>query len=152
MRQVSRAISGFSIGESDSNISCEEKDKPAFEPLQGNPAFSRDSPSRCPLPMQKQNLGPTHIHIAERILLLRCLFKVGIPLESKAGNQLSYRVDWWYTEIFLFAVTSWSLYTFDCVLADTLEFHQGTQDSIPVRVGTWNCSVRIARGSGFISR
>ena len=73
------------------------------------------------------------------------------PLESKAGNQLSYRVDFWYTEIFLVAVTSWSLYTCECVLADTLEFHQETDDSIPVRVGTWNCSVCIARGLGLIS-
>ena len=119
MRQGPRALSRFSISDSDIHISCEEKDKPAFEPLQGNPAFSRDSPSRCPLPMQKQNLGPTHIHIAERILLLRCLWKVGIPLEYKPGNQPSCRVHVWYMELFLIAVvTSWSLYT--CVFLWTL--------------------------------
>ena len=78
--------------------------------------------------------------------------EVGMPLESKAGNQLSYRVDFWYTEIFVVAVTSWSLYTCECVLAHTLEFRQETEDSNPVSVGTWNCSVRIARGSGLISR
>ena len=79
--------------------------------------------------------------------------EVGMPLESKAGNQLSCPVHLLYPELFfLVAVTSWTLYTCECVLADTLEFHQETDDSIPVRVGTWNCSVRIARGSGLISR
>ena len=152
MRQGTRAFSMFSIGDSDIHISCQGKDEPAFEPLQCSPAFFRVSTSRSPFPMWKQTLGSTHIHIVERILLLRCLWKVGIPLESKAGNQLSYQVDFWCMEIFLVVVTSWSLYTCECVLVDTLQLHQGTQDSIPVRVGTRNCSICIARGSGLISQ
>ena len=110
MRQGPRALSRFSISDSDIHISCEEKDKPAFEPLQGNLAVFPVSTSRGPFPLRKQTLCPTHIHIAERILLLRCLWKVGIPLEYKPGNQPSCRVHVWYMELFLIvAVTSWSL-------------------------------------------
>ena len=152
MRLRARAFSRFCIVDSNIHISCEEKDEPAFEPLQSNLAFFRVSTSPCPFPIRKHTLGPTHLRITERILLLRYLWKVGIPLELKARNQLPYRVNLWYTEIFLDAVTSWSLYTCECVLVDTLEFHEGSQDSIPVRVGTWNCSVCIARGSGLILR
>ena len=39
MRQGPRAFSKVSTGESDIPSSCEIKDKPAFKPLQGNPAF-----------------------------------------------------------------------------------------------------------------
>ena len=91
MRQGHRAFSRFSTSDSDIHISCEEKDEPAFEPLQGNPAFFRLSISHCPFPIRKQTLGPTHIPIAEIILLLRCLWKFGIPLVLKPDNQLSFR-------------------------------------------------------------
>ena len=37
--------------------------------------------------------GPCHIHIAEGILLLRYLWKVGLSLHSKPGNQFSSRDD-----------------------------------------------------------
>ena len=37
--------------------------------------------------------GPSHICIAEGILLLSCLWKVGLPLQSKPGNQFSSRDD-----------------------------------------------------------
>ena len=110
MRQGPRAFPRFSTVDLDIHISCHEKDETAFEPLQGNPAFFRVSTSHCPFPIQKQTLCPTHIPIAERILLLRCLWKVGIPLELNPGNQLSCRVHLWYMELFLIvAVTSWSL-------------------------------------------
>ena len=39
MRQGPRVFSRFSIGDSDIHISCEEKDEPAFEPLQVSSAF-----------------------------------------------------------------------------------------------------------------
>ena len=99
MRQGLKAFSRFSNGDSDIHISCEEKDEPAFEPLQGNPSCFRVSTSRCPFYMRKQTLGPTHTPIAEKILLLRCLWKAGFPLESKPGNQLSSRDDLQYTEL-----------------------------------------------------
>ena len=91
MRQGTRAFSRFSTSDSDIHISCEEKDEPAFEPLQGNPAFFRVNTSHCPFPIRKEILGPTHIPIAERILLLSCLGKVDISLVSKPDNQLSFQ-------------------------------------------------------------
>ena len=33
--------------------------------------------------------GPSHVHIPKGKLLLRCLWKDGLPLQSKTGNQLS---------------------------------------------------------------
>ena len=33
--------------------------------------------------------GPSHIHIPKGKLLLRCLWKDGLPFHSKTGNQLS---------------------------------------------------------------
>ena len=110
MKQGPRAFSMFPIGDSDIHISCEESSEHAFEQLLGNPASFRVSVSSGPFALRTQIPCPTHIPIAERILLLRCLGKVGIPLESKPGNQLSCPVPLWYSEVFLIvAVTSWSL-------------------------------------------
>ena len=83
-----RAFSRASTGDSDIPSSCEMKDEPAFKSLQGNPAFFRFKASQCPFQLGQKTQGPSHIHIAERILLLWCLWKVGIPLDSKTGNQL----------------------------------------------------------------
>ena len=96
--QMSRGTRAFSrekspTGDSDIPSYCEMKDKSAFKPLQGNPAFFRDCASRSPFHLRQQTQGPSPIPIAERSLLLRCLWKVGIPLESKPGNQLSSRDD-----------------------------------------------------------
>ena len=49
--------------------------------------------------MRQQTQGPSHISIAERSLLLRCLWIVGNPLESKLGNQVSSQDDLGYTEL-----------------------------------------------------
>ena len=105
MREGFRALSRFSTADSDIQtfpISCEEKVKPVFEPLQGNPAVFRVSTSQDTFPFRKKTPCPTHITIAERILLLRCFWKVGNPPEAKPGNQLSCRVHFWYRELFLF--------------------------------------------------
>ena len=45
------------------------------------------------IPLRQKSQGPSHLTIAEGSLLLRCLWKVGIPLQSKPGNQLSSRDD-----------------------------------------------------------
>ena len=45
--------------------------------------------SRGPLGLKHKTHGPSHIHIPERKFILRCLWKVGLPLQSKTGNQLS---------------------------------------------------------------
>ena len=93
MRRGPRAFSRVSTGDSDIPSSCEVKDKPEFKPLQGNPVFYRVTASRCPLHLRQQIQGPSHIHSAEGSLLLRCLWNVGISLQSKPGNQLSSRDD-----------------------------------------------------------
>ena len=88
MRRGLRAISRVSSGDSDIPSSCEMKDKPEFEPLQGNPAFFRVRASRCPFQLRQPTQGTSHIHIAEGSLRLRCFWKVGLPLQLKQGNQL----------------------------------------------------------------
>ena len=97
MRRGPRVFPRVSTGYSDIPLSCEMKDEPASDPLQGNPAFFRVRVSRCQLHLRQQTQGPTHIPVAERSLLLRCLWKVGIPLQSKPGNKLSSRDDLWCT-------------------------------------------------------
>ena len=91
MRLGSLAFSRVSTGDSDIPSSCEMKYKPAFKPLQGNPAIFRVRASWCPFHLRQQIQGPSHKPIAEGSLRLRCLWKLGIPLQSKPGNQLSSR-------------------------------------------------------------
>ena len=75
--------------DSDNPSSCEMKYEPVFKSLKGNLAFFPVRASRCPLHLTQQTQGPSYIPIAEGSLLLRSLWKVGIPLQSKQGNQLS---------------------------------------------------------------
>ena len=82
------AFSRDSTEDSDLPISCDIKDEPVFKSLQGNPAFFPVRASRCPFHLRQQTPGATHILICERRLLLRCLWKVGIPLVLKPDNQL----------------------------------------------------------------
>ena len=89
MRWRTRAFSRVSTGHSDILSSCDMKIEAAFMPLQGNPAFFQVRESRGPFHLKHKTQGHTHIHIPEGILLLRCLWKVGLPLHSKTGNQLS---------------------------------------------------------------
>ena len=93
VRRGTRAFSRVSTGESDIPSCCEMKDEPAFKPLQGNPTFFQFRASPYPFHLRQQTRDPSHIPIAEGNLLLRCLWKVGLPLQSKIGNQLSSRDD-----------------------------------------------------------
>ena len=99
MRQGPRAFYSVSTEYSDIPIFCEIKDKLAFKSLQGTTAFFWVRASRCMLHLRPQHQGITHIIIAERSLLLRCLWKVGIPLVSKPDNQLSFLEVLGYTEL-----------------------------------------------------
>ena len=89
MRRKPPPFSRFSTGDSDRPSSCEMKDEPEFKPLQGNRAFFSVRPSQGPFHLRQKTQGPSHIPIAEGILLSRCLWKVGSTLPSKTGNQLS---------------------------------------------------------------
>ena len=72
--------------DSDNPSTCEMKDEPAFKPLQGNLNYFRGRESRYPLHVRQQIQGPSHIPIAEGSLLLKCLWKVGLLLQSKPEN------------------------------------------------------------------
>ena len=87
------AFARVSTGDSDIPSSCEMKDEPEFKPLQGNPALFRVRASRGPFHLRQKTQGPSHIPTAAGKLLLRCLWKAGTPLQSKAGNRLSYWED-----------------------------------------------------------
>ena len=89
VRQRPMAFSSVSTGDSDIPSSCEMKDEPEFKPMQGYPAFFFVRASRGPFHLRQKTQGPSHIHTAEGKLLLRCLWKVGSPIQSKTGNQLS---------------------------------------------------------------
>ena len=93
LRLGPRAFSKISTTDLVIPSSCVMKDNPIIKPLQGNPAFFQVRASWCPFHLSQQTHGPSHIHIAEGILLLRYLWKVGIPLQSKPENQLSSRDD-----------------------------------------------------------
>ena len=68
-----------STRDSDISSSCEMKDEPAFKPVQGNTTLFLVRASRYPLHLRQHTQGPSHIIIAEGRLLLRCLWKVGLP-------------------------------------------------------------------------
>ena len=60
-----------------------------MKPLQGNLCFFLIRASRGSFRLKHKTHGPSHIHIPKGKLLFRCLWKDGLPLQSKAGNQLS---------------------------------------------------------------
>ena len=93
MRRVPRAFSRVSTGDSDIPSSCEIKDEPEFKPLPGNPTFFQVRESQDPFNLRQKTQGPSHLPIDEGKLLLRCLWKVGLTLQLKIGNQLSSRED-----------------------------------------------------------
>ena len=95
MRQTPRAFSMVSTGHSDMPSSCEMKDEPIFKPLQGIRAFFTGRASQGPFHLRQKTQGPSHIPMAEGKLLLRCLWNVGSPLQTKTGNQLSSFDDMW---------------------------------------------------------
>ena len=97
--QGPRAFCRVSTEDSILPISCEIKEELVFKSLQGHPAFFRVRASWCPFHFRQQTQGLTHIPIAERSVLLRRLWNVGIPLVSKPDNQLSFREVLGYMEL-----------------------------------------------------
>ena len=90
-RRGPRAFSRISFSRIPS--SGEMKDEAAFKPLQGNQPFFLVRASKYPFHLRQQIQGPSHIPVAERNLLLRCLWKFVISLQSKPRNHLSSRDD-----------------------------------------------------------
>ena len=81
MRRGTSVSSRISTQDSDIPSSCQMKEEPAFKPLQGNPTLFLLRESLDPLHLRQKTQGPSHIPIAEGTLLLRCLFKVGLPVQ-----------------------------------------------------------------------
>ena len=89
LRRTPTAFSRVSTGDSDMPSSWEMKDEPEFKLLQENQSFFWVRASRGPFHLRQKTQGPSHIPTAEGKLLLRCLWKIGSPLQSKTLNQLS---------------------------------------------------------------
>ena len=88
------AFSRVSTGDSDIPSSCEMKDEPAFKALHGKPAFFGVRASRGPLYLRQKTQSRSHIPISAGRLLLRCLLKAGLHLQSKTGNHSHAQTIW----------------------------------------------------------
>ena len=73
--------------------------------LQGYLDFFLIRASRGPFRLKHKTQGTSHIHIPKGKLLLRCLWKDGLPLHSKTGNQLSSPDDMWCSGFSSFCFT-----------------------------------------------
>ena len=62
--------------------------------LQGNLDFFLIRASRGPFHLKHKTQGPSHIHIPKGKLLLRCLWKDGLNLQSKTGNHSHSQMIW----------------------------------------------------------
>ena len=81
MRHGTRVFSSVFTEDSDIPSSFEMKDELAFKPLQGNLTLFLVRESWYPLHLRQQTQGPSHILTAEGRLLLRYLWKVGLPVQ-----------------------------------------------------------------------
>ena len=116
------SCSRVSTGDSFIPSSCEMKYDPAFKPLQGNPAFFWVRASRGPFHLRQKTQSASHIPISEGRLLLRCLWKDGLPLHSKTGNHSNPEMIWGARDIRQAALLKLMiLYTWDCCLRESLE-------------------------------
>ena len=81
------AFSSVPTGDSVIPSSCEMKYEPAFKQLQGNPAFFSVMASRGAFHLRQKTQNSSQIPISEGRLLLMCLCKAGLCLQSKKGNH-----------------------------------------------------------------
>ena len=81
MRRGTRVFSRVSTEDSDISSSSKMKDNTAFKPLLGSLIIFLVREFRYPLHLRQQTPDPSHIPIAEGRLLLRCLWKVGLPVQ-----------------------------------------------------------------------
>ena len=65
-----------------------------MKPLQGNLDFFLIRASLGPFRLKHKTQGPTNIDIPNGKLLLRCLWKDGLPLQSKTGNHSHPEMIW----------------------------------------------------------
>ena len=132
--------------------SCEIKYEPAFQPLQGKPAFFWLRSSRGPFHLRQKTQSPSHIPTYEGRLLLRCLWKVGLPLQSKTGNHSYTEMIWGARNIPQAALLKLMiLYTWVGCLRESLEFPKGSQATCSGWFGSRGGYGANAREIGLIS-
>ena len=122
------AFSRVSTGDTDIPSSSKMKDESAFKTLQGKPAFFWVRASRGPLYLRQKTQSRSHITISEGRLLLRCLWKAGLPLQSKTGNHSHPQMIWGarkFPQAVLMKLMI--LYTWDGCLRESLDFPKGSQ-------------------------
>ena len=113
------------------------KYEPAFKPLQGNTAFFWVTASRGPFHMSQKTQSHSHIPNSEGRLLLRCLWKVGLPLQSKTGNHSHPEMIWGARNIPQAALLKLIiLYTWEGCLRESLEFPKESQTTCSVWCGS----------------
>ena len=127
------AFSRVSSGDSDMPSSCEMKDELAFKALQGNPAFFLVRASRGPLYLRQNTQSRSHISISEGRLLLWCLWKAVLPLQSKKGNHSHPQTIWGARKFPQAALMKLMiLCTCDGFLRESLQFPKGSQATCSV--------------------
>ena len=65
-----------------------------MNPLQDNLDFFLFRAFRGPFHLRQKTQSPSHIPISEGRLLLRFLWKAGLPLKSKTGNHSHPQTKW----------------------------------------------------------
>ena len=152
MRLRTMAFSRVSPGDSDIPSSCEMNDEPAFKALQGKPAFFWVRVCRGPFYLRQKTQSRSHITISEGRLLLRCLWKAGLPFQSKTGN-LSHLQTIWRARKFPQAALMklMILYTWNSFLRESLKFPKGSQATCSVWWGSRDGYGAKAREIGLIS-
>ena len=127
------AFSRVSTGDSDIRSSREMKDEPAFKALQGKLEFFLVRASWGPLYLGQKTQSRSPIPISEGRLLLRFLWKPGLPLQSKTGNHSHPQTIWGARKFPQAALMEFMiLYTLDGFLRETLEFPKGSQATCSV--------------------
>ena len=127
------AFSRVSTGDSVIPSSCEMKYEPAFKLLQGKPVFFSVRAHWGTFHLRQKTQNPSHIPISEGRLLLSCLWKVGLPLQSKTGNHSHPEMIWAAWNIPQAALLKLMiLYTSDGCLRESLEVPKGSQATCSV--------------------
>ena len=123
-----------------------------MKPLQGNLNFFLIRAYRGPFRLKHKTQGPSHIHIPKGKLLLRCLWKDGLPLHSKTRNHSHPEMIWGARNIPRAALLKvMILYTSDGCLRESLEVPKGSQATCSVWCGSRVGYVANAREIGLIS-
>ena len=96
--------------------------------LQGNLDFFLISASRSTFSLKHKTQGSSQIHIPKGKLLLSCLWKAGLPLQSKTENHSHSEMIWGtrkFPQVALMKLMI--LYTSDGFHRESLEFSKGVK-------------------------